>query len=279
MRRTPRARAASTAIAGLVALTLAACGGSEPADVAGDPGVTPTASPDEPTTPDVAPSSATTTAPTTPAEEPSGDPTEGAAPAEPADFTVEPEGQELALVGASSVEILYTLPDEGESVFRAAALRPGSTRDDMVVVVVTSAEGRYDLRWLEVTGGEAGELQVFPQEYNLPSDLMSRQELVPVPVWSPDGRSLGWVVPTEDDDAASLRTIGWSDGPGTGDPADDNAAFELGIGTSQAQAREWVAGEGDRSVLRVETADGEAFDVRLERQGDGALALLEVTRR
>lgn len=223
-----------------VALSLSACGGTGSADVAGD----------------------VTAEPTAPAS---------------ADFTVEPEGQELVLVGGSSAEVLSTLPEEGGSVFRAAALRPGSTREDMTVVVVTSAEGTYDLRWLEVTGGEVGELEVFPERYNLPSDVMSRMELVPVPVWSPDGRSLGWVLPAEDGDAATLRTVGWSDGPGTGEPADDNASFGLGIGSSEAQARGWTAGDDGRSVLRVETAAGDAFDVHLERQGDGALALLEVT--
>ncbi|MBW3620902.1 MAG: hypothetical protein KY461_11700 [Actinobacteria bacterium] len=273
MRRSSTSWPARTAIVGVLALSFAACGGSGTPDVAGEPAVTPTASPDGPTPGPAAPSPSPAPSPTTPAAEP----TENAAPAEPADFTVEPEGQELALVGPSGVEVLYTLPDEGESVFRAAALRPGSTRDDMVVVVVTSAEGMYDLRWLDVTDGEVGELEVFPQEYNLPSDSMSRQELVPVPVWSPDGRSVGWVVPAEDRDAATLRTVGWSDGPGTGDPADDNAAFDLEIGSSQAQALHWTAGEGSRSVLQVMAADGTVFDVHLERQGDGALALLEVT--
>ena len=274
MRRTTITR---LALAAAVALTLSACGGTESADVGGDV-------PAEPTTPatDVpATDGPTTDGPTTsePAAPVTEEPTEDVRPTAPADpgFTVEPEGQELALVGGSNIEVLYTLPDEGESVFRAAALRPGATRDDMTVVVVTSAEGMYDLRWLEVTDGEVGELQVFPEQYNLPSDLMSRMELVPVPVWSPDGQSLGWVVPAEDSDAATLRTVGWSDGPGTGDTADDNAGFALEIGSSEAQARDWTADDVGRSVLRVETAAGEAFDVHLERQGDGALALIEVT--
>lgn len=190
----------------------------------------------------------------------------------PDGFTVEPEGQELALVGNDHIEVLYTLDPEGGSVFRAAAVRPGSTRDDMTVVVVTSAEGMYDLRWLEVRDGEVGDLELFPSAHRMASNIASRQDLVPTVVWSPDGNSIAWIEPGED--AALLRTVGWSYGPGTGRTADDNAGFGIEGAPAVLQAHSWdvAHSDGSQTILTADSADGGTFELRLERQTDGGWA-------
>ncbi len=237
-------------------LTLTACGGAA-TDPAASPGTSEPAAPATPTE--------DAGAPATPDTQP-------APGAEDTAIDVRPEGQELVLTAGSSTTILWTLPDEGESVFRSAAVRPGSTADDLTVVVVTSAEGTYDLRWLAVVDGQPGELTLFPEAYRIAADAGTMAD-APTLVWSPDGRSIAWLEPGEG--GPTLRTVGWADGPGTGDTADDNASFVLDGVPADAHAVAWTD-EGDTIDLRVETADGMAYTAVMERQADGALALLRV---
>ncbi|MDX1657771.1 MAG: hypothetical protein R3343_03020 [Nitriliruptorales bacterium] len=189
-----------------------------------------------------------------------------------AGFTVEPEGQELALVGNDTVEVLYTLDPEGESFFAAAAVRPGSTRTDMTVVVITHAEGMYDLRWLEVRDGEVGDLELFPAAYRMRPDLPAYEGVVPTVAWSPDANSIAWFEPG--DDGAVLRTVGWRDGPGTGDTADDNASWGIEGAPAVLQARTWdvAHSDGSQTLLTAEDAAGGTYRLQLERQADGAWA-------
>lgn len=256
------------------ALVLTACGGGTPngdTDTAAPP---PAESPagNTGTNDAAAPVPVTDATPAAPAEDTASEDRPDHTGTYPDGFTVEPEGQELALVGDDHVEVLYTLPDEGESVFRAAAVRPGSTRDDMTVVVVTSAEGMYDLRWLEIRDGQVGELRSFPDAYRMRPDLAARQALVPTVVWSPDGNTIAWVEPG--DDGAVLRTVGWHAGPGTGRTADDNASFGLEGAPAVLQARSWEVAhsDGSQTVLTAESETGEGFRIQLERQADGAWA-------
>lgn len=250
---------------------LAACGAGEagPVDVGDSPGQTAPAT-DAPGAPDSADEDAAAADGQTPADDTADDTAADGGTTQ--DFHVRPEGQELVLEVDGHVSVLATLPDDGESVFRYAAVRPGGDSQDLVVVAVTSAEGTYDLRWLEVIGGEPGELKLFGDAYDL-SDGTDEAfgERVPTLVWSPDGASLAWLEPVED--GAMLRTIGWSYGPGTGDPADDNASFGLEDVPAAADAVSWDASAGQDSVIVAEAAGGDRFDIVLERQGDGALAL------
>ena len=192
--------------------------------------------------------------------------------ADDAGFTVEPEGQELALVGNDTVEILYTLDPEGESFFASAAVRPGSTRDDMIVVAITHAEGMYDLRWLEVVGGQVGELHIFPEAYRMVSDVSAYDGSIPAVVWSPDGDTIAWFEPG--DDGTVLRTVGWSQGPGTGDDADDNASWVVDGTSTVLRARSWEVAhsDGSHTLLNAEDAGGTTYRLQLERQADGAWA-------
>lgn len=191
---------------------------------------------------------------------------------DPGGFRVEPEGQELALVGNDTVEVLYTLDPAGESFFVSAAVMPGSTRQDMTVVTISQAEGMYELRWLEVSGGQVGELEAFPAAYQLIADVVAYEGVAPTVVWSPDAKSVGWFDPG--DDEAVLRTVGWSDGPGTGRPADDNASWGIEQAPAVLQARAWEVAhsDGSQTILTAEDAEGASYRLHLERQGDGALA-------
>ena len=286
MNRRGTALILSSLVAGLV---LSACGTQEGLDVAA-PGATepaPTASAEPTTAPSpTTPSSPAASDPATP--DPAASDPASSAP-EAADFTVRGHGQEVILDrgDGSPVEVLYTLNPEGEASFAGETVRPGSTPDDLTVVLLARAEGMYDLRWLSVTDGGTAEVSYFPDRYQLPPTLAS--DARPVPVFSPDGRSVAWVV-AQPDGSVSLQTIGWSDdGPGTqrqpadspddeANRADDNASFGLEGLPTDVYATGWTSTGDARSVVTLTRTDGSAtYRANLERQADGALALLEVT--
>lgn len=273
MKRTTITRLAAAAALSVV---LAACGGT---DTTSQPGQT--EGPDETSTP--------TEDTTTPTEEPTTDapdetpaPTETEAPQpdDPADepatgdlegVEVQPEGQELVLRIDGQVHVIGLLDPEGESFYRYATIHPASTRDDITIVALTQAEGMYDLRWLTWSDGEASEVRAFPTQYQPDTGLAAAADVAPIPVFSPDGRSLAWLEWNADGDV-QLRTVGWSDGPGTGRTEDDNAAFgvDLPVGV---QLQSWEAGSGDESYLHAVNDEGTTWTITIMRQADGALAL------
>jgi hypothetical protein len=193
---------------------------------------------------------------------------DAAAPAEDDGFRV--DGRELIRVLDGEATVLHTLPAEGESTFEAVAVRPGD-HAQLTVVVLTSAEGMYDLRWLDVEGTSASELQVFDAPYRPLQDLTAAADVAPLPLWAPDGSALAWLEWNADGDV-QLRTVGWDGGPGTGETETDNAAFGLDL-PAGVQLRSWTAQSDTHSVLRIESQAGDAWDLTIERQADGAFAL------
>ena len=183
-------------------------------------------------------------------------------------------GPDLELRGATG-EVLasMTFPEEGGSTVVGVAVRPGSTVEDLTAVILTTAEGMFDLRVVTRDSDRLDVEVVETPPYQPTQDAADLR--VSGPVWSPDGTSLAWL--EQDDQAARLRTIGWGEGPGTGNPATDNATFELGDASlAPLELADWVATDDPgRFVLRatsVSARDG-WYEVQMEQQADGAWAL------
>ncbi|WP_052666060.1 hypothetical protein [Nitriliruptor alkaliphilus] len=153
-----------------------------------------------------------------------------------------------------------------------AAVRPGSTPDDLTVVVARTSEGLTDLRWIEVAGGEVLETPMFQDAY-APLGATDPGVRLNGLAWTPDGSKLLWME-RHDDGPATLRTIGWDGGPGTGDTATDNASFEAPFAFDAGLVDVLDVG-GGRLVARFASQDDNRGWYRwvLEVQGDGALAI------
>jgi hypothetical protein len=220
-----------------------------------------------------------------PSEEP-GDPTDGgdgdAEPTEEVDGVVGPTGvaepvvaideRTLVLVTPDEVRTLVTLPEEGGSWFLSVAVRPGSTVDDLAIVTTTTAEGFVDLRWTRVVDGEVVvPFEAFEGPYAPAAATDTTAGVSPV-VWAPDGGSVAWLDQTPD--GATLRTVGWDDGPGTGRTADDQASFGVDGLPNLTMLDDWVVIDERRSLIRATMADSNEgwYGIPMERQGDGALA-------
>ena len=268
------------AAAAALALVLAACGGTDdPADQPGQTEPSETAAPSEDPTDDLP--SDDTPADETPAPEPTD--SETTAPDDEPDddapatgdlegVDVQPEGQELMLRIGDQTHIIGLLDPEGESFYRYATIWPGSTRDDLTIVALTQAEGMYDLRWLTFTDGQESEVQAFPTHYQPDTELAAAADVAPIPVFSPDGRSLAWLEWNAEGEV-TLRTVGWSDGPGTGRTEDDNAAFGMEELPAGVQLQTWEAGSGEESYLHAVNDEGTTWTITIMRQADGALAI------
>lgn len=268
------------AAAAALSVLLAACGGNDDSGTT-DPGQTPgTEIPvpgdEPPTEPATGPPAGETAPPdqtqpeAEPADEPAGD--EPATGGDLEGIDVQPEGQELVLRMDGATHVIGLLDPEGESFYRYATIWPGSTRDDLTIVAVTMAEGMYDLRWLTFTDGEESEVRNFPTQYQPDTELAAAADVAPIPVFSPDGRSLAWLDWNAEGEV-TLRTVGWSDGPGTGRTADDNAAFAMDGLPAGVQLQSWEAGSGDESYLHAVNDEGTTGTITIERQADGALAI------
>ncbi|MFA9447137.1 hypothetical protein [Egicoccus sp. AB-alg6-2] len=186
--------------------------------------------------------------------------------------------KDLVLHGPDGEQVLYTLPDEGESSFRSVAVRPGSTVDDLTIVGLHLAEGGHDFRTYRFVDGE------------LSVEYWDRQDLQPGfgggagdgvaafgPVWHPAGDKLAWIE-MGTGGMPHLRIIGWTDaGPGTGDTADDNASWPLEQYEGVAlEPVDWVEIDGPvRTGIRAvaEDATTEWVAIPIEIQGDNAPAL------
>src|SRR5690606_3559682 len=118
--------------------------------------------------------------------------------------------------------------------------RPGGTVSDFDAIVLFGGEGGSRFSHLRVRGGEAT-LTELPEQYQPNARIL---EVPTRPAFAPDGRHVAWVEMPEDEQAPgpTLRTIGWTDdGPGTGRPADDNAAFDLvGLPVQPYRVEDWV---------------------------------------
>ena len=167
----------------------------------------------------------------------------------------------------------YELPQEGESTVTGLAVQPGSTVDELLGAVITTAEGMHDLRVLR--GDRDGiTLEPVDDPTYRPGAGAAASPVVSGPVWAPDGTSLAWL--EQDEDGVRLRTIGWDDGPGTGDPATDNAVFTVAEGGEEPlELVDWLPIGSDRFLLRATTLtpSDSWFELELLRQADGAWAL------
>jgi len=183
--------------------------------------------------------------------------------------------RDLILHGPDGEQVLYTLPAEGESTFISARVRPGSTLGDLTIVALHRAEGMNDFRTYRYVDGE---LSV--EYWNQGRD--PRPDLLPVapdggtfgPVWSPAGDKLAWIE-LASDGTPQLRIIGWDDGPGTHDPATDNAMWSLDeLSGAAPMPVDWVDLGDGRTEIRVVTEAGDGWvAIPVEIQGDGAPAL------
>lgn len=235
------------------------------------------------TPPSEQPTEAPTDRPTTPSDEPTNatdDPTEPAGlPGDVPEGIVTSDGTSIVLrdLDGRIVVDLVSLPAGGEATVEWLAVRPGSTRDDLTVIFGASAEGMADLRYVTVRDGGQPEVAYFPDQYQPAPD--TPDSAVGQAVWTPEGDALAWLEQSGGAGQVTLRTIGWADGPGTGDPATDNASFVLaGLPERPYDAEDWIWTEGDAGTTYgtiyatgVESVD--AFAIPIQRQADGALAM------
>lgn len=253
--------------------------GDGPEAVLEDPLVTPTR----------APTAGPSPTPASPA--PSPEPGVGQPTAPPAveGHAVLTDGRRIVLARADGtpVRTLHEVGPEAEVEILSVAARPGSTPDDLSVVLLQRGEAGpgengaggagFDLEYVTLTGGGEPVWHGMDDPYDVSDGAAPASD--PRPVWSPDGRHLAWVeqIAGREDGGPVLRTIGWDDGPGTGRPADDNASFELAeLPLDGAGLEDWVwttiDGQKAAGYLYLTSRTPEAWRVDIERQGDGALA-------
>ncbi len=180
------------------------------------------------------------------------------------------EGRELTFHGPDGPRVLAEL-DPGDE-FVSWAVRPGSGSDDLTVVsLIRDTDGVLGMRWTRLVDGDPDPaLEVFGGPYAVGPAAAH----VAGPVWSPDGGHVLWVEESGAD--VTLRSVGWDDGPGTGETASDHAGFGLDVpGGRDLEVRELTERGGDRFVLVLAPADPslETHEVHVERQADGAISL------
>lgn len=258
----------------LVGILITACG--EPVDPAAD-------SPDE--TVDEAPVSDEADAETDdnagddPIDDEAGPPDPDAAPSDDSDeaigsgvLDVTIDGRELTVINGDG-EVVFTetlakdADDAFQNVFHTIAIRPGATATDLDAIVATTRGEVARLHHLRVRNGTEVALEEVPQHLQ-PQDVMESSIVLG---WTPDADSVLWTEPTSDRPA--LRTFGWDDGPGTGRQADDNATFALDL-PMDVFVDGFTIGDDGSWTLRLTDGLGTTHELPMERQADGALALL-----
>lgn len=195
-------------------------------------------------------------------------------------FRTDPSGQHQQTLARGDETVLCAGRGcRGRERITAVAVRPGSSSRESTAAYHLST-GCGDLSWGTfregVVGGPGG--GVPHTDGSCPG----------APVFSPDGAHAAWVATEPGRPGAfTLHTIGWRDGPGTGDPADDNASWELEVpGLVSLRLTDWVwegtavaggsstRGAATTGALYLTGSDGteqRAYVLQLERQDDGAL--------
>lgn len=189
--------------------------------------------------------------------------------------TLEVTDTELRLRTDENEARRVSLVDSADGTrFVAAALRPGSTEENATIVaIIAMGDGDgYAFRWLATGGGEPERLQPFPPRFRGMIRLPTREGTDPSITWTPDAASIavmGWT----EEGVASLLTVGWDDGPGTGEPATDNASFVLEPVPAGSRIVAWRQIAPATWHAELESVDGARWILLVERQADGALAL------
>ncbi|GGI04190.1 hypothetical protein GCM10011354_07830 [Egicoccus halophilus] len=155
-----------------------------------------------------------------------------------------------------------------------AAVRPG-TRARQTVLAVTRAQDaerpRYELRYVVVDGDETTDLYWFPWRLQVTEELTEVVDVVPTPVWAPDGDTVAWL--EWGPDGTVLRTVGWHDEEVTSNPSDDAAAYALAEVPAGAQLEAWEL-DADRTPVLTASDGTSRWRIRLDL---GATARAEAT--
>lgn len=180
-------------------------------------------------------------------------------------------------------------PECQEAVVPAhVAVRPGSTPRDVTALVTLTGEGLWEHRLLRAVDDGDGFTVTFEHWDGVPNASRADAPTTSA-VWAPDGRHVAWLEfharEAAGGDPATLVTAGYVEGAarlGTGRPADDNAAFDLGDlpgGVLQYWRWDTVDGVTATGWLYANDGDGTSLVVPVQRQADGALAIGEPVAR
>ena len=192
---------------------------------------------------------------------------EGTAPATEAsaDEGVRIEGAEVVLADDGAV-VARLGEDEGTIVH--AVLRPGD-HDNDTVLVLTSVEDRYEIRYVVVGEDGPSDLYWLPWRLQVDAALVNLADVPPLPVWAPDGSAFAWL--EWDDEGTRLRTVAWRDTPEGGNPSDDQAVYRVADVPVGAQLISWQM-DGDTPVLLAEV-NGIAWRIELDLASGDIYAL------
>jgi hypothetical protein len=188
------------------------------------------------------------------------------APVDDARVTAEVDGDDLVVVTPDGSTTVATI-EGGELVH--AAVRPGTT-EPLTVLAVARAEGRYELRYVNVIDGEPTDLYWFPFRMQVDEDSTSVSDVPPLPVWSPDGDAVAWI--EWDQGGTRLRTVGWLDHSEGTNPSEEQATYELDDVPVGTQLESWELDEDGTPVLTAEGDGSTRWRIRLE--GDGPVEAL-----
>ena len=206
------------------------------------------------------------------------DPGGSDSPEDPAEDTPDgeegPDGDDIEVrLSDSTLELLvdggelaaeFTLDD---GVFHSFLVTADSTPNNFDAAVL-ALHGERPVFWHLSWDGVTASLDEFPDHLQPAHEVDASP---PTFAFTPDGRSLVWTEPIGA--GVVLRSVGWDDGPGTGNPADDNASFELDApadvhvdGFEPIDDTTWI-------LLLRNGAGSDPIELEVERQADGALAL------
>lgn len=153
-----------------------------------------------------------------------------------------------------------------------ATVRPEVAEPVTVLVLVRGASG-YELRYVNVSDGQATDLYGFPWRLQITDAVVPVLDVPPLPVWAPDGSAIAWL--EWDADGTILRTVGWVDHELGANPSDDQAAFRLDEVPAGTQLEAWEQDEDGLALLVTRRDREPVWHLRLE---DGEPTVTESTQ-